>query len=130
MSCNVTKTVLRAEFPHLKGKAVHEVYPFYVNLLGEPDEVDKWDGEVEHFEYEGKYQPIRDYDTERWGIDLVLHHETDYRTYIQMETNGLSLGEFNQLADEMSKKFSVDKEKVRLISYTWYNGSDEPVKFD
>jgi hypothetical protein len=130
MSCNETKVVLRAEFPRLKGKTRQEVYPFYLELLGEPTDKDEWDGVVEYFSYEGKYQPAYDHDSKRWGIDLVLHHESDYNTYINMETNGLTLDEFHKLAHEMSIKFEVDKYKIRLISYTWYNGSDEPIQFD
>jgi hypothetical protein len=130
VSCNESKTVLRAEFPRLKGKSRIEVYPFYLELLGEPDYKDEYDGVVEYFEYKGKYQPAYDYDTKRWGIDLVLHHESDYSTYIEMESNGLTLDEFHKLAHEMSLKFEIDKYRVRLISYTWYNGSDEPIKFD
>lgn len=130
MSCNEYKTVLRSEIPQLKGKTYNEVYPFFVELLGEPDEKDEWDGEIEYFYYGGKYKPVYDYDTERWGIDLTLHHASDYKTYIQMETNGLTLGEFKSLAYEMSQKFGIDENKVRLISYSWYNGADEPIKFE
>lgn len=130
MSCNESKTVLRAEFPKLKGKTRQEVYPFFLNLLGKPEEVDEYDGVVEYFYYEGKHQPVYDYDSKRWGIDLVLHHESDYKTYIEMESNGLTLDEFNKLAHDMSLKFEIDKYKVRLISYTWYNGADEPIKFE
>jgi hypothetical protein len=129
MSCNETKTVLRAEFPRLKGKSINEVYPLYVQFLGEANEVEEWKGKVDYFRYEGKFQPVHDYDSKRWGIDLVLHHESDYNTYIEMETNGLTLDEFNKLANEMSLKFEVDKYRIRLISYTWYNGSDEPISF-
>jgi hypothetical protein len=129
MSCNETKIVLRAEFPHLHGKSRKEVYPFYQDILGEPNEVDEYDGEVDYFRYEGKYQPVHDYDNDRWGIDLILHHESDYKTYIEMNSNGLSLSEFDQLASSMSQVFGVDRKNVRLLSYTWYNGSDEPIKF-
>jgi hypothetical protein len=130
MSCNESKTVLRAEFPRLKGKSRNEAYPFYVKFLGEPIEVEEWNGEVDYFRYDGEYQPVYDYDSKRWGIDLVLHHESDYNTYIEMKTNGLTLDEFNKLANEMSLKFEVDKYKIRLISYSWYNGSDEPISFE
>lgn len=129
MSCNETKIVLRAEIPRLKGKTMTEVYPFYLEILGEPNDLDEYDGEIEYFEYDGKYQPAHDYDSGRWGIDLVLHHKSDYKTYIEMESNGLTLDEFHKLAHEMSLKFTIDKYKVRLISYTWYNGADEPIKF-
>lgn len=129
MSCNETKIVLRAEFPELKGKSKTEVYPFYQKILGEPDEIDMYDGEVDYFSYEGKYQPCHNYYQNRWGIDLVLHHESDYKVYIQMESNGISLDEFKKLADEMSKKFGVDKNEIRLMTYTWYNGTDEPIYF-
>jgi hypothetical protein len=129
MSCNESKIVLRAEFPHLQGKSRTEVYPYYLEILGEPKEVDEYDGEVDYFRYEGKYQPAHDYEGNRWGVDLVLHHESDYTTYIEWKSNGLSLDEFDQLANSMSQVFGVDKKLVRLPSYTWYNGADEPIKF-
>lgn len=123
--------VLRAEFPELKGKTKTEVFPIYKNLLGEPDEVDEYDGEVDYFRYDNdkKYRPAYQYKGKRWGIDLTLHHESDYKTYVELKTNGISLGEFETLAEEMAQKFGVDKSQIRLISYTWYNGVDEPVFF-
>lgn len=130
MSCNESKTVLRAEFPRLKGKSANEVYPFYKKLLGEPSDIDEWRGEVDWFEYEGKYQPVHDYENDRWGIDLILRHESDYETYIEMESNGFTLDEFHKLAHEMSLRFEVDKYRIKLMSYTWYNGADEPIKFE
>lgn len=99
-------------------------------MLGEPETLDEFDGEIEYFQYAGKYQVVQDYKGNRWGIDLVLHHESNYRTYIEMETNGLSLEEFERLATEMSEKFNVDKKKIRLMSYSWYNGVDEPIFFE
>lgn len=123
------KTVLRAEFPELEGKSRTEVYPFYKDIIGEADELEDYDGEVEYFSYEGKYQPVHRYEKDRWGIDHVLHHESDYKTYIELKTNGVSLSEFEEMASKMSVKFGVDKSKIRLISYSWYNGSDEPIVF-
>jgi len=130
MSCMESKVVLRAELPELKGKSRNEVYPVFVNLIGEADDIDEYEGEIEYFQYEGEIQPVYDYDSKRWGIDHVLHHESDYRTYIKMKSNGLSLKEFDELASQMEEKFGIDKSKVRLISYSWYNGGDEPINFD
>lgn len=124
------KIVLRAELPHLKGKTRNEVYPIFKDLLGEADELEEYEGEVEYFNYEGMYQPVCNYNGKRWGIDLVLHHESEYSTYIEMATNGLSLGEFENYAHEMAEKFGIDMYKVRYIGYSWYNGSDEPIQFD
>ena len=105
------------------------MFPFYKNTIGNPSELDEYEGEVEYFEYNGKYQPSHQYKGDRWGIDMVLHHETDYDTKIEMQTNGISLAEFLTLSQEMENKFGIDKSQVRLISYTWYNGGDEPVFF-
>ena len=129
MSCMESKTVLRAEFPELEGKTITEVYPFYKSILGEADELEDYDGEVEYFSYKGQYKPAYRYENAKWGIDRILHHESDYKTYIEMKENGLSLSEFEDMANEMSVKFGVDKLKVRLISYSWYNGGDEPIVF-
>lgn len=129
MSHTENKIVLRAEFPQLHGKSVTDVYPFYREILGEPSEMDEYEGEVFYFKHAGKYQAAHDYNNNRWGVDLVLHHKSDYTTYVGMKSNGLSLGEFDQLANTMPQMFEIDKSKVRLISYTWYNGGDEPIAF-
>jgi hypothetical protein len=130
MSCNESKIVLRSEIPRLKDKTYNEAFLYFKEILGEPNEIDEYDGEVEYFQYEGKLQPIFDYDSKRWGIDLVLHHESDYKTYIKMKSNGLTLDDFNSLANQISLQFSIDKYKIKLMSYTWYNGVDEPINFE
>lgn len=130
MSCNETKIVLRAEFPQFQGKTRTEVFPFYKEILGEADEVNEWEGEIDYFKYSGKYQPAYEYKSKRWGVDWVLHHETDNKVYIEMKENGVSLADFEKMANSMSELFGIEKSNVRLTSYTWYNGVDEPISFE
>ena len=129
MSHDVTKTVLRVELPELKGKSRDNVYPVYRDLLGDAPELDMYQGEVEYFSYDGVYRECCDVDSNRWGIERVLKMESEYRTEIAGSQNGYSMGELNEMAQEMAEKFNVDPNQVRLTSYTWYTGTDEPVRF-
>lgn len=137
MSYNESKTVLRVEIPHLKGKGMKEAYEYFYPILGEPDDLDEWDGEIEYFSYYEKnhrFVPVdeysygRDATNDRWGVDLILSYGNDYG-----DCNGKanhSLGELRQLAEEMAEKFNVDPDTCRVVSYTWYNGGDEPREFE
>ena len=136
MSYNETKSVLRAEIPQLKGKSRTEALEYFRQILGEPDDVDIWDGEVDFFEYEEKnhtYIPVEEYsygktDDDRWGGDLILAYSNDYG--VEEGDMNYSLEELSVLADKMARKFNINPKNIRLLSYTWYNGSDEPRFFE
>lgn len=132
MSSVETKTVLRAEFPALKGKSKTEAFPIYKLLLGKPDELDLSPDktEVYHFGYDGEFQPSHDFRTGKWGIDWVLYHDSGYRTYIDSLKNGVSMKDLKHMIHIMHKQFGVDKDSIRMIHYEWYHGGDEPVSFD
>lgn len=129
MSCNESKLVLRAEIPSLKGKSNSEALKFFRRILGEPSEIDEWNDEIDYFSYEGIIRPCHDYSSGRWGIEYILLHESDYNVYVEMDNIGATLEEINEIAGKLENMFNVNKDDVKLIYYTWYNGSDEPVKF-
>lgn len=135
MSYNESKTVLRAEIPMLRGKSIHEAYEYFSPLLGKPDDVDEWDGKVELFRYMNSkhdYVPVEKHvsgktnDT-RWGVDYILAYANDYGDKKGKANH--SLKELQSIAEEMAKKFEINPENCRLVSYTWYNGSEEPIEF-
>jgi hypothetical protein len=122
------KTVLRAEIPSLQGANKNTAYEYFKNILGEAPDVEDYDGEIEWFEYDGELQPIHDWDTKKWGIDLILKHTSDYKVKVKNDyKNGVTLTEFKELADRLVQKFGVNENQIRLISYDWYNGGDEPI---
>jgi hypothetical protein len=132
MSCMERKTTLRMEIPSLQGKDYTEAFEYFRNILGEPEELDldEETGEVYYFSYEGKFQPVYDYSNKKWGADLILYHSSDYKVYVSSDyERGVTLKEFNMLADELVGKFGGNKEDIKLLSYEWYNGGDEPVRF-
>ncbi len=128
MSCNETKTVLRAEIEELKGKQYNEVYIFLRGLgLREPDDFVGDDDTVEWFHYEekaGEIVPVYDNEEKRWGIDLILGKSNDYSDRHDIST---SLDELQLKIAELKETFGDRKWSFR--SYTWYNGADEPIKF-
>lgn len=137
MSYNESKTVLRIEIPSLRGKSYHEAYKYFSSILGEADDIDDWDDVIEYFSYyekNHKYIPVREYSygrdavNDRWGVDLLLAYGNDYRDSIGRANH--SLQELNKLANDLGEKFNVDPKTARLVSYTWYNGGDEPVNFE
>lgn len=136
MSYNESKTVLRVEIPELRGKSNKEAYEYFLPILGEPDDIDEWEGEVEYFSYyekNHKFVPVsensysRNAANDKWGVDLILAYGNDYNETIG-EANH-SLGELQNLAQEMAEKFNIDPSRCKVVSYTWYNGGDEPIDF-
>lgn len=136
MSYNESKMVLRGEIPHLKGKSRGEAFEYFQNILGEPDILDDWDGEVEYFNYEPenhKFVPVqentgRSTDDNRWGVDYIIGYNNGYGE--ERGKDNVSLEELNKIVDEMTKKFEIDPKSIRIFSYSWYNGTDEPIYFD
>lgn len=136
MSYNESKTVLRAELPMLRGKNIHEAYEYFSPLLGKADYVDEWDGKVEFFRYmdsKHDYVPVEKNvsgkaSDKRWGIDYILAYANDYGDKKGKANH--SLRELQSIAEEMAKKFEINPEDCRIVSYTWYNGSEEPIEFE
>lgn len=136
MSCEVTKTSLRAEIPALRGKSISEAYTFFQPIVGEPDDIDHDEGVVDFFVYEGekhRFAPVkglRDKSGEdnRWGIETVLSFENGYGVKFGKSVH--SLLELSAIGKELIEKFGVREEDIRLYSYTYYTGADEPIKFE
>lgn len=130
MSCMESKMVLRVEIESLKGNSYDEAYPYYKSFLGEADEVEEWEGNVEFFTYEKskhEFIPVLEYGEQRWGIDYILDYHYDGR-----RRNGKSaytLSEIISATERICRTFNVSNDNVKLISYEWYNGGDEPVSF-
>lgn len=128
MSCMERKTILRAKIPFLKDFSRNLVYEYFENILGKANEVEIWDDEIEYFRYDTEIQPVEDNEG-NWGVDYVFHHSSDYTTYIDNKSNGITLTEFQNKAFELANLFGIEPNSIKLMSYDWYNGGDEPISF-
>lgn len=95
----------------------------------------RWDGKVDFFEYSEKkhdYIPVEELsygktDNDRWGVDYIIAYGSDYD---HIGDVNYSLKEISEFAKKLADKFNVDINSIRLLSYTWYNGADEPIYFE
>jgi hypothetical protein len=123
MSEEITKNVIRFRIPQLKGKSVQEAFDFFTNTIGEPEEIDKYDGELEYFNYKEKYSVHEKND--EWYFDIVLSTSESYDNYFCMTFRDLL-----ETTEEISEKFEIlDIENINILCYTWYTGVDEPINF-
>lgn len=130
MSCMESKMALRVEIESLKGDSYDDAYAYFKAFLGEADEVGEWEGKVEFFGYDKskhKYVPVFQYSEKRWGIDHILDYHYDGNR--RKGKSNYALSEIELLTEEICRIFNVNKDDITLVSYEWYNGSDEPVKF-
>lgn len=136
MSGMVYKSVLRAEIKKLKGKGRTEAFAFFQPILGEPKELETYEGDVEYFGYEEQvhaFVPVqelnyRSEDGLRWGIDYILSYEREPE---DGEGDTIyTLAKLNEIGLEMEQKFGIDPETVSVATYSWYTGSDEPIVFE
>lgn len=122
---------IRARIPALEGKSRGEAYEYFRKILGDtkPSNIDIWggkEGTVEYFCYDGDYQPKREYsygetnDT-HWVVDRIFKADLNDSGFY------LSLLDIRLETDKLKSMFGVSDEDIMVISYLWYNGSDEPV---
>ena len=125
MSSMESKAVLRLEVESLYGKNNHEAYQILKDIIGEAEEVYlNSDNTVDVFFYEGKYDVLSNDD--RWYIDLVLNRSVQWGDEEPLVEN---IHTIMNKAQELSLLFNEDISKIRLVSYQWYNGVDEPVYY-
>lgn len=128
MSCMESKLVFRCELPELYGMSYEEVLPYFTERIGNPSYIDENDGVINYFEYEGNLQPVYDYDNNVWGIDYIAG-QVDENKHDDLRIS-LSVHEIEMIFAELFGCFSINEDDVRLVSYSWYNGADEPISFD
>ena len=134
MSEDVTKSALRLRLPELDGMSWNEAYAFFVAKIGQPVDVDEYEGEIQYFSYAPKrvrnkpskdyYEPIKDGD--KWGVDFVFEYGYPY------ECEGLNetIVDIQTCAEKMAGIFGKEVVNVRVVCSTWYNGVDEPISFE
>ena len=127
MSHTELKAGLRALIPSLDGASKDTALLYFMPILGEPFEIERWNGVVEYFRYTGEFVPIYDSETQRWFIDFIELHD-DAQDASDHVSISISVENINQLSSRMKDVFT-EVEDVLFFVYTWYNGSDEPVYF-
>jgi len=133
MSYNETKLVIRLEIKQLKDKLDHEAYLYFREIFKrEPDDIDyinfldncDENNIVNYFYYDSsEFEIVQDHDNNRWGIDYNLHCGEEYETAI------INMELIDKLVDNICNLFGVKRYECKLVSYTWYNGADEPILF-
>jgi hypothetical protein len=130
MSYTEYKTVIRTKIDGLKNKSKNEVYEFFKSVIGEAKEVDEYDGKIDYFHYDddaGMLCPVQNYRTKQWGVDYVLAHGSDYNG--SPSDVNLSLRDIKKHCNMLTTRFGVKESNCKLVSYSWYNGGDEPIHF-
>ena len=122
MSDNETKVAVIARLRELDGKNREDVIGFFKERLGKPDEYD----DDEDWFYRPEQDKIVPYSSldDAWGVEYTIFI-SDYNEYYH--TVYKSLQEIQQIIEKMKQKFpEILDEDIKLVSYTWYNGVDEP----
>ena len=120
MSEDVSKVAIRGYLPELDGKDYHDVYPFFAEQLGKATEEDE-----NYFWYDWEkhiFVPVRDWENKKWGIEKVIFNDYPYK----IEDSIIDLDFILDVKQKMQMLFPSIKQ-VMVCSYTWYNGSDEPI---
>jgi hypothetical protein len=125
MSNVESKTCLRVRIKPWKGFTWTKAYAKVLPILGKPNDIEEWDGEVEHFEYTGyAFHKIKDY----WYVDSVIDSNREGEVNF-CETIGAIMDYSRELLDLFGLADTMEPEDVRLVSVSWYNGVDEPVEY-
>jgi len=125
MSYNETKLAIRLEIKKLRCKSEHEAYLYFREIFKrEPDDIDYDENNIVNYFYydSSEFEIVRD-DNNRWGIDYNLHCGEEHETAI------INMELIDKLVDNICDTFNVYRYECKLVSYTWYNGADEPILF-
>ena len=125
----VSISAIRLEIPEFRGKKPSEVFKFFRNLLGDPDEYWTEDGEPS-FYYDHETRGVRPVtDGERWGLDIIL--TTDFDNEIPFYQTNISFFEAMDKVRDFSFKFGLkfDPLEARIVSYTFYEDDEEEISF-
>lgn len=148
MSTEITKVAFRFPLPELDGKDPGEVLPFYRKIIGEPEEIDEYEGVVQGFYYTSLpyveqnptafhdfVRPVQSLDTKQWGAEVVLgilnHDYYHYNGWRPDVLNGHAIDVEGVREDLLALGFTEEQVgRGRVHAYTWHNGGDEPVTFE
>ena len=129
MRSNEFKSGFRVNLEFLRGKNKEEALQYFRSILGEPSDIEEYEGKVEYFRYDGEYQPLKEYSygtyktkDDGWFVDKIICEGCDGEDlgfYVKIDY-------IQKTVSELMEKFKVEEKDIMIFSYTWYNGSDEP----
>lgn len=147
MSTTVHKTALRLPIPSLSGRPLEDVVAYFTEFLGEPEEVDGDENGLYYFGYPSWYEknktrspmdfihPVTD-NKGNWAFEILLalsldgyNHETGLCPEC-LHGKPLDTRAALELAETLRLMGYEETAPCELVSYSWYNGGDEPVKFN
>tara|TARA_Y100000310_G_scaffold57488_2_gene52737 strand:+ start:61252 stop:61668 length:417 start_codon:yes stop_codon:yes gene_type:complete len=129
MSETVNECLLVMEIPELREKDRNQAYAFFREKLGEPAEVEEWDGRIEYFEYEGDLKPVEG--EGKWGIAYVISkREPDYGTESAIvcldDLLTVAKERFHSFLDHSDYTKCVHPSRLILANLHWYSGVEAP----
>jgi hypothetical protein len=139
MSTMEFKTVLRAKLPHITSTREH--LKFLKAKLGEPTFIED-DSETGDEEDEGylwfKFDPRKSYrdpvhepfyeavsDGKTYGVELVLRASADYPNDV-----AFTVASLKDMIESAALVWGIHADLWVLHTYGWYNGGDEPIKWE
>lgn len=130
MSDMQTISAVRYEITELRGKSAREAYDYFVQYLDKDDLDYDYDPEADYLYYnDDTYRIVRCWDTNRWGLEYILY---DGDSYTDDAILSVSIKRIEELLNLITKKLQTvpRSEYVTIVCTTWYNGVDEPIKFN
>jgi len=123
MSQDVTKIAIRLPLPELDGKTPQERLNHLKPILGEPIDIEEYDGTLIYFNYKN-YEFVTK-DENRYAVDLILSEDNSYNH----QRLAIKIGNLIEKIDSFAEKFGHKGQECLIVASTWYNGGDEPVEF-
>ncbi len=123
MSHEMNHVSVRAKLPELANKSYAEVLPFFRDKCGEPTvfcDEDDW-----CYDGDGHILPVRCDDTNGWGVEWLLVDDLPHKC----EPANIAFNYLEQIRARILEEFPTATDFM-VCSYTWYNGTDEPVSLE
>lgn len=117
MSENVAKSAYRLVNPLITSWT--EAYIYLSPILGEPEDILFDEDGINYLTYPDHDVSVND---TRLVIDQIIN-----KTYGCGDDLCLDLSQINLDFEILSNKFNVDIENIYLVSYTYYNGVEDPI---
>jgi len=120
MSHNIIKNSILLKLPEINGKSWDEVIDYFIEAIGEPDEIEKVGDNIDYAHWEGPYNIIKE--GKKWGVERILKEDKDY----DFEILTISLKHLDILSDDLIVRFKAKKSNCKVVFLNWYNGADQP----
>jgi len=128
MSNLVTKVAVRMEVLQLKGASQEDALQLFTEKLGEPEEIDRFDGVLLGFSCGNRSGIVPVYRDKRWGIEVVVKQD------MTSVFGDVAVG-FDELVSTVKRLITVFPEPEELgdpvlTAAVFYDTNNEPVRFE